>query len=219
MYCSMECANPDRQRHEVDCLASRERRTLFAAAKTMQGVYYSTCEMDFKFAVENGYRVGTKEHYDPGVLQLRRDAVRLDKLSLESFLASFGGYRLILQELEEFTSPLRGERMTIVPIGGSHYEAINLIVFESTDMLIGLNVRVCRVNLRMKRTRSLSFEALLSRTLDQHKVFKITTGNSESYALDIAGAQFGLHTAVVSWQRYVDRYLRDIQSSEDISIA
>ena len=53
----------------------------------------------------------------------------------------------------------------------------------------------------------------------EHKVYKVTTNNSESYALDIAGAQFGIHTAVVPWQRYIDLYVRELQSSEDIIFA
>ena len=130
MYCSTECANSDWERHEVDCLASRERRELFAAAKRMQDKYYCACDMDLDFAVTNGYRVGTNERYDSGILQRLMDAVRPHKQLSESYLACFGGYKPVMQELEEFTNPLRGERMTIVAIGGLHYEAINLIMLS-----------------------------------------------------------------------------------------
>ena len=94
-----------------------------------------------------------------------------------------------------------------------------MIVFDSIDMLIGLNVRVCSNTLRMKRVRGFSFDAPVGLAKDEHKVIKATTSNGESYALDVAGAQFGLYTAVVPWKRYVDLYVCGIQSSEDIIIA
>ena len=112
--------------------------------------------------------------------------------------------------------------MTIVFIGGLCYNANNLIVFESTDMLTGLNVRVCVMNLKIKRVRGFSFDATnapVGLAMDKHKVIKATTSNGESYALDVAGAQFGLHTVVVPWKRYVDLHVCEIQSSEDIIIA
>ena len=107
--------------------------------------------------------------------------------------------------------------MTLVFIG-IDYDAINLIVFEPTDMLTGLNVRVCRVSVRMKRMRGFSFNVPMDLAMDEHRVLKATTSNGESYALDVAGAQFGLYTAVVPWRKYVDLHVWEVQSSEDITI-
>ena len=75
------------------------------------------------------------------------------------------------------------------------------------------------MSLRMKRVRGFSFDAPIGLAMDEHKVLKATTSNGESYALDIAGAQFGLYTAIVPWKRYVDLHVCEIQSSEDIILA
>ena len=56
----------------------------------------------------------------------------------------------------------------------------------------------------------------LDLAMDEHKVLKATISNGESYALDIAGAQFGLHTAVVPRDQYVDLHVCQIHGSEDI---
>ena len=106
--------------------------------------------------------------------------------------------------------------MIIVFIRGLHYDAINLIVFESTDILIGLNVRVYIMTLRMKRARIFSFDL---RQVNQHKVFKVVTSYGESYALDIAGAQFGLDTTPILWNRYFILHVYEVLSSEEVAIA
>lgn len=90
------------------------------------------------------------------------------------------------------------------------------IVFQSTNILTGLNVRVCVVTLRMKRVRGFSFDLLVSSAVDEHKVIKVRTSNGERYALDIAGAKFDLYTTVVPWRQYVDLHAREVLFSEDI---
>ena len=55
--------------------------------------------------------------------------------------------------------------------------------------------------------------------MEEHKVFKAKTSNGERYALDIAGARFGLYTVMVPWKRYVHLHVREILSSEDIILA
>ena len=72
------------------------------------------------------------------------------------------------------------------------------------------------MTLRMKRVRGFYFESPIRLAMDEHKVLKATTTNGESYALDIAGVQFGQHTAVVPWQHYVDQHVREIHGSEDV---
>ena len=109
--------------------------------------------------------------------------------------------------------------MNIVIISGLHYDANDLVVLESTDMLTGLNVRIYGMTLRMKRVRGFSFDAPIGLAMDEHKVIKATTENGESYALDIAAAQFGIYTVAVPWKRYVDLHVCKIQSSEDIVLA
>ena len=59
----------------------------------------------------------------------------------------------------------------------------------------------------------------LDLAMDEHKVLRVTTGNCESYALDIAGAQFGLDTAAVPWDQYVDLHVCEIRGSEDVVLA
>ena len=71
----------------------------------------------------------------------------------------------------------------------------------------------------MKRVRGFSFDVPIDLAMDEHKVLTATTNNGESYALDLAGAQFGLYTAVVPWKQYIDLHVRRVQSSEDITIA
>ena len=66
----------------------------------------------------------------------------------------------------------------------------------------------------MKRVRGFSFDVPMDLAMDKHKVLKATSNNDESYALDVAGAQFGLHTAVVPWARYLDVNVCEVQSSE-----
>ena len=106
--------------------------------------------------------------------------------------------------------------MIIVFIRGLYYDAINLIVFKSTDILIDLNVRVYIMTVRMKRARIFTFDA---RQVNQHKVFKVITSYGESYALDIAGAQFGLDTTPILWNRYFILHVYAVLSSEEIAIA
>lgn len=108
--------------------------------------------------------------------------------------------------------------MIIVFIRGLHYDAIKLIVFEPTDILTSLDVRVYLMTLIMNRSRISTFHLRQLRVIHQHKVFKIITSNRESYALDIAGAQFGLHAVIIPWNRYLDLHVREVQSSEDIAI-
>ena len=59
----------------------------------------------------------------------------------------------------------------------------------------------------------------VSPLIDEHKVIKAKTSNGKSYALDIAGAKFGLYKARLSWRRYVDLHIRETLSSEDIILA
>ena len=78
-YCTQECANSDWPRHMELCLVSRERRALFDAAKEMQRLYYTACDLELKFVVTNGVKVGTEVYYDPAVLQRRMCAVSRNK--------------------------------------------------------------------------------------------------------------------------------------------
>ena len=109
--------------------------------------------------------------------------------------------------------------MTIVSVNVSHYDAGKLIVFESTNMLTGLNVCVHMITLRMKRVRAFSFDPPVSPLIDVHKVIKVEISNGESYALDIAGAKFGLFKAMVPWSEYVRDHVRGTLSSENIILA
>ena len=86
-------------------------------------------------------------------------------------------------------------------------------------MLTGLNVRLSCVTLRMKRVCRVSFDESIGLAMEEHKVFKAKTSNRERYALDIAGARFGLYTVMVPWKRYVHRHVRYILSSEEIILA
>ena len=75
----------------------------------MQRLYYTACEWDLDFAVDEGYKIGTDVHYDPEALQRRMYAVSGNKQFSDAFLACFGGYNPILKELYELTSHLKGE--------------------------------------------------------------------------------------------------------------
>ena len=86
-------------------------------------------------------------------------------------------------------------------------------------MLTGLNVRLSCVTLRMKRVRRVYFDVPRGLAMEEHKVFKAKTSNGERYALDVAGARFGLYTVMMPWKRYVHRQVRYILSSEEIILA
>ena len=86
-------------------------------------------------------------------------------------------------------------------------------------MLTGLNVRLSFMTLRMKRVRRVSFDEPEGLAMEEHKVFKVKTSNGERYALDIAGARFGLYTVMVPWKRYVHVHVRGVLSSEAIILA
>ena len=109
MYCSKGCADSDWSRHRADCQASREGRALYEAAKETQRLYYTACEMDLDFAVDNGVRVGTEDKYEFEPLQRRMDAVRRNQQFSSAFLACCGGYNPILNRLNEMTEHLEGE--------------------------------------------------------------------------------------------------------------
>lgn len=49
----------------------------------------------------------------------------------------------------------------------------------------------------------------------QHKVLGITMQNGEKYAIDMAGAQFGLTVAILPWDVYVALHVRGIPKIED----
>ena len=72
-------------------------------------MYYTACEWDLDFAVEQGCKVGTDNKYDTKALQRRMYAVSRNKQFSNAFLACFGGYNPILKRLEEMTSRLKGE--------------------------------------------------------------------------------------------------------------
>ena len=110
-YCSEECAHSDWPRNEADCLAATELRGLFDSANKMQCWYYNACDLGFDFAMRNGYKVGTNDHYDREGLQQRWLIESANEQSFKSkrFLACFGGYHPFLQEFDQFTRELRGE--------------------------------------------------------------------------------------------------------------
>ena len=66
------------------------------------------------------------------------------------------------------------------------------------------------------RVRGFSFESPIGLAVDEHKVLKAPTRNSEIYTSDVAESQFSLFTAIVLWERYVDLYVGGIQDSVDI---
>ena len=66
------------------------------------------------------------------------------------------------------------------------------------------------------RVRGFSFESPIHLAVDEHKVLRAPTRNSESYTFDVAESQFSLFTAIVPWQQYVDLHVCEIQDSEDI---
>ena len=77
----------------------------------MQKIYYAACDMDLKFAVDNGYRVGaagTNVKYDPGLLQRRIDTVRRHEQFFNAFRACFGEYKPAMNGLDHMTSHLQG---------------------------------------------------------------------------------------------------------------
>ena len=75
----------------------------------MQRLYYTACEWDLDFVMDEGYKIGTAVQYDREALQRRMYAVSRNKQFSNAFLACFGGYNPILKGLYELTSRLKGQ--------------------------------------------------------------------------------------------------------------
>ena len=59
------------------------------------------------------------------------------------------------------------------------------------------NQHLSEVTVRMKKDRLFSYREFANIPMDQHKIVKLTTSNGESYALDVAGGQFGQYAPIV----------------------
>ena len=77
-----------------------------------------------------------------------------------------------------------------------------------------MDVRVEDVTVCMNgRTREFSFQET------GHRLLIITLTNGEEYAIDVAGAQFGLYTTIMPWTEYEQKYVDWVVARKDFVFA
>lgn len=133
-----------------------------------QREYYIACDMDLDVAIRNGYNICTMVRYNKEELQRHKNAATGNEEDRKVLLSCFGGYNPMLSRRDGLIRHLKGERTIIACVDWLHLDVITLIVHESTNMILGLNVHLSDVTVRIrKRLCWFSLEGPTSLAIDQ----------------------------------------------------
>ncbi|KPI45722.1 uncharacterized protein AB675_461 [Cyphellophora attinorum] len=204
-YCSKSCQAADWVEHKTKCLRIRRVNNLYRSVKSVQSVFYGFRKAFFDIAIKNititPEKIVIREGaYGSNITLPFPDELIPDPRDQEAVLAHFacddavGWMHHFLEKLLEGT-----------------YQSIRELKIDFKN---------CTRRIEMP-DRGSPPEVMVHgfpqppQLKNPHVVLKVTVRGGPVYAVDIAGAQFGVHDPVLGWDTYADCYIQSVAFQEN----
>ncbi|KAL3419625.1 set domain-containing protein 5 [Phlyctema vagabunda] len=200
-YCSIDCQKAHWHTHKRPCKGLRNRKALYRAGKILQEMFYMYRELLFDKSITKVTKEGDTIHVYEGQYPVD---IKSDMEAIFPFPS------------DVFTNDL--DKKAIL----THLACFDAVAWmhEPIKHMLSSFTRFCREYYVFCRYRKLKVVSDLQGEDDninyKHEFvsveLKSTTNCLESYALDLAGAQYGYYNAVSTFHEYADRIQTEIDS-------
>ncbi|KEQ63059.1 uncharacterized protein M437DRAFT_48047 [Aureobasidium melanogenum CBS 110374] len=193
-YCSKECQKAHWVHHRRGCRNMQARKALFRAGSLLQEMWYAI----------------RRESYDNAVVRVQEingDLVVYDgDYNVESTLRENGYYRKFPEEI--FKNKKDAEScLSLLSCNDVLNHMPKAVEWLLKDICKDITEAMVKVKKPVRATRYGTGEWDLDWT---HTVFKAVLVSGETYAIDLAGAQYGFYEPVILWSKYRERCIEMI---------